>query len=235
MKKSLFMISVITITLVMMACSPSTTPGKVKLKTYADSLSYALGHVYGSDIADTEFDFNLSLIFKGLVNAKDRSLVILTDEQISELFERFQGEMMALNTEATEPIRIQNQTEGKAYMAMNAADPNVKTHESGIQYKVLKSGSGRRLVRDGDTVTARYTGRFLDGTVFDSTDARGDEPMTFDISLVIEGWNEGLKLMRAGDIFEFVIPDYLAYGEMGYGIIEPGAYLIFEVELISIR
>jgi len=233
MKKSLLVISVITITLVLMACQPSQTSGKVKLKTYADSLSYALGYIYGSDIADVDFDFNLNILFKAIINAKDKNLEILTDAQISNLFERFHDMMTEKNYLESEQIRMKNKAEGMAYMTTNAEDPDVVSHKSGIQYKVLKKGAGR-MVRDGDTVTARYIGKFIDGTIFDSSEQRG-EPMTFDISMVIKGWNEGLKLMRVGDTFEIVIPDSLAYGDMGYEIIEPGSYLIFEVELVSIK
>lgn len=233
MKKSLLILtSVVVLTLSLTACKPSTKPGKVSLKTNSDSLSYALGYIYGLDIAAVPYDFNLEMLFKGLVNAQDKSLEILSEEQIMGLLDRFQSEISGRKLQEQEQTRIKNQTEGQKFMEQNAQKEGVKTTESGLQYRVIKAGTGRQ-VQDNDTVTAHYTGKFLNGETFDSSHNYG-EPMSFNIDMVIPGWSEGLKLMREGDILELIIPDHLGYGEQGYEIIEPGAYLIFEIELISI-
>jgi FKBP-type peptidyl-prolyl cis-trans isomerase FklB len=211
----------------------SVKPGNVKFKTYADSLSYALGFVYGLDFSDVPFKFNNKMILKGLVNAQNNRHEYMTEEQMLDLMDRFQENVSETVQKEQNQIRIRNQVAGKAFMTENAQDPEVKTTASGLQYKAIKRGTGRQ-VKANSTVTAHYSGKFLDGEVFDSSYNRG-EPLTFEVDMVIEGWSEGLQLMREGDVFEFVIPDSLAYGAKGYDIIGPGAYLIFEVELIGVK
>jgi FKBP-type peptidyl-prolyl cis-trans isomerase len=107
------------------------------------------------------------------------------------------------------------------------------TTESGLQYRVIKSGTGKP-VKAGDNITAHYTGKFLDGEIFQSTLDRA-EPLSFDVDLVLPGWSEGLKMMREGDKWELFLPDHLAFGPEGYEVVEPGSYLIFEVEVIRVN
>jgi len=234
LKKIIIVIIAISlIAILCVGCGPSTKPGKVKLSTFADSLSYSLGYIYGSQLTEVDFDIRYDKFFKGIVNAQDPTLIILTEEEMDTVLNTFFENLQAQRaTEKTE-IRIKNQMAGVDYMQQNANDSNVKTTTSGLQYRVIKAGTGAK-VKDGDTVFAHFKGKFLDGEVFQSTYEMG-EPMTFEIDQVFLGLNEGLKLMREGDIFELVMPDSLAYGDDGYDIIEPGSYLIFEVELISIK
>jgi FKBP-type peptidyl-prolyl cis-trans isomerase len=111
----------------------------------------------------------------------------------------------------------------------------VKSLESGLQYKVLKSGDGPSPKAE-DTVTVHYRGTLTDGTEFDSSYKRG-EPATFPVNGVIAGWTEALQLMKVGDRWQLVIPSELAYGERGTpgGPIGPNATLVFEVELLGIK
>jgi FKBP-type peptidyl-prolyl cis-trans isomerase len=118
--------------------------------------------------------------------------------------------------------------------ASSATDTNMITTASGLQYQVLKHGTGTVSPKATDTVTVNYEGKLLDGTVFDSSIARG-QPASFPLDHVIPGWTEGLQLMKAGDKFKFVIPANLAYGANSPGpTIPPNSTLVFEVELISI-
>lgn len=118
--------------------------------------------------------------------------------------------------------------------ATTSTDTNMTTTASGLQYQVLKHGTGTVSPQATDTVTVNYEGKLLDGTVFDSSIARG-QPASFPLNRVIPGWTEGLQLMKVGDKFKFVIPPNLAYGANSPSpTIPPNSTLVFEVELISI-
>ena len=123
---------------------------------------------------------------------------------------------------------------GKNFLNENAQRDGVTTTESGLQYEVLKEGTGN-LPKETDKVTVHYHGTLIDGTVFDSSVDRG-EPATFPVNGVIPGWVEALQLMKVGAKYKLFIPSDLAYGERGAGgAIGPNATLVFEVELISIN
>jgi FKBP-type peptidyl-prolyl cis-trans isomerase FklB len=123
--------------------------------------------------------------------------------------------------------------EGEEFLKANAAKEGVVTLPSGLQYTVLREGSGRSP-KASDNVRCHYEGRLIDGTVFDSSRRRG-EPAVFPLSGVIRGWTEGLQLMKEGAEYRFFIPYDLAYGANGAGnLIPPYAALVFDVELIDV-
>jgi len=121
-----------------------------------------------------------------------------------------------------------------AYLAKHKGMPGVHTTASGLQYEVLHEGNGPRPT-PADTVAVHYEGRLLDGTVFDSSIARG-QPAVFPLAGVIPGWTEGVQLMKVGSKYRFTIPPELGYGAHGAGgVIPPNAVLVFEVELLGIQ
>ena len=125
-------------------------------------------------------------------------------------------------------------TLGREFLAENAKNDSVVQTESGLQYMVLKEGTGAKP-GPTDIVTVHYTGKLLDGTVFDSSVERG-EPATFTLDKVIPGWTEGLQLMSEGSEYRLFIPSELAYGSKGAGDkILPNATLIFDVQLIKVE
>jgi FKBP-type peptidyl-prolyl cis-trans isomerase FklB len=135
---------------------------------------------------------------------------------------------------AQDPGAAKNKAEGQAYLAKNKTQPGVVTLPSGLQYKVLKAGQGKKPTA-GDTVVCNYRGTFLNGTEFDSSYKR-NQPASFPVGGVIKGWTEALQLMPVGSKWQLFIPPELAYGERGMpGAIPPNSTLIFEVELLSIQ
>ncbi len=126
------------------------------------------------------------------------------------------------------------QEAGQAFLAANAKKEGVTTTASGLQYKVIKAGTGAKP-KATDSVNVHYRGTFIDGKTFDSSYDRG-EPISFGLNKVIRGWTEGVQLMPVGSTYEFYIPYHLAYGERGAGGAIPGyATLIFQVELLAIE
>ena len=124
-------------------------------------------------------------------------------------------------------------TAGAAYLAANKGKPGVHTTASGLQYEILTAGTGPKPL-PGDSVKVHYEGKLLDGTVFDSSVARG-EPATFPLRQVIAGWTEGVQLMPTGSKYRFTVPSDLAYGPSGAGgVIPPNAVLVFDIELLAI-
>jgi FKBP-type peptidyl-prolyl cis-trans isomerase len=126
-----------------------------------------------------------------------------------------------------------NVADNQQFLVENAKQPNVQTTASGLQYKVLRAGSGAQCPPLAE-VEVHYRGKLIDGTVFDSSYER-NEPISFLLGQVIAGWQEGIPLMQVGGHYEFTIPHDLAYGPGGYpGVIPPSATLIFEVELLKV-
>ena len=131
---------------------------------------------------------------------------------------------------ASQPAAADNQREGSAFLATNKTKPGVVTLPSGLQYKILKAGNGKKPI-ESDTVECKYRGTLINGTEFDSSQAA-----SFPVAGVIPGWTEALKLMPVGSRWELFIPPHLAYGAQGTGRdIGPDATLIFEVELLAIK
>jgi len=129
----------------------------------------------------------------------------------------------------------EKKAESSAFLAQNGKKPNIVTTKSGLQYEVLKKGTGTVSPSATDNVTVHYKGTTIDGKEFDSSYSRG-EPITFPLNGVIPGWTEGVQLMKEGDQFRLYIPSELAYGERGAGsVIGPNEALIFDVELIKIQ
>lgn len=131
-------------------------------------------------------------------------------------------------------LEAQAREEGERFLAENGKKEGVRTTASGLQYVVEKEGDGLRPGPE-DEVTVHYTGKLLNGQVFDSSVSRG-EPATFPLNRVIPGWTEGVQLMKAGAKYTFFIPGDLAYGAQGIpNVIPPHSTLIFDVQLISVK
>lgn len=199
-----------------------------------DRISYALGLSVGNnfrssgiekiDVAD--FAAGVAAVFSG------ETPRMSYDEAKEEIRTFFQA-MEERQQEAARKMGEVNAAAGEAFLKDNGARAEVKTTASGLQYEVLEEGTGAQP-QSGDQVTVHYTGKLIDGTVFDSSVERG-EPATFGVTQVIPGWVEALQMMKEGAKWRLFIPSNLAYGPNGAGgVIGPNATLIFDVELIKV-
>jgi len=201
------------------------------LKNQKDKVSYIIGMDIGTNLKKQSIDIDSNILAKGVKDALAGTKPLLTEQEIQETMMAFQKEMMAKQEE----IGKKNKKEGEAFLAENKKKEGVKTLPSGLQYKVIKAGTGKKP-KLSDTVTAHYRGTLIDGTEFDSSYKRG-QPATFPVSGgMIPGWTEALQLMEEGAKWQLFIPSNLAYDEKGAGRdIGPNATLIFEIELVSIQ
>jgi FKBP-type peptidyl-prolyl cis-trans isomerase FklB len=202
------------------------------LKTDKDKTSYALGLNAGTNFKQQSIDVNTDVFVKGLKDALSGAKPLLTDDEIRSTLTVLQKEMMAKQTEKMQVLGAKNKKEGEVFLAENKKKEGVITLPSGLQYKVIKEGTGK-MPKATDTVTTNYRGTLIDGTEFDSSYKRG-EPATFPVNGVIPGWTEALQLMKTGSKWQLFIPSNRAYGERGTGPIGPNAVLLFDVDLISI-
>lgn len=199
-----------------------------------DRISYALGLSMGNNFKASgiekidfqDFADGVAAVFNGLAPKMSY------DEAKAEI-QKFFGEMEARQKEAASKMAEVNSKAGEAFLAENGKRVEVRTTPSGLQYEVLTEGDGPQPSAD-DQVEVHYTGKFIDGTVFDSSVDRG-QPATFGVTQVIPGWVEALQLMKAGSKWRLFIPSALAYGPNGVpGTIGPNQTLIFDVELIKV-
>jgi FKBP-type peptidyl-prolyl cis-trans isomerase FklB len=207
---------------------------KAQLKDQKDKASYSIGYDIGSTFKKQKVDLNADALFSGLKDALGDKEALLSKEDREKTLEVFQKEMMEKQVAASKEAATKNAAEGEKFLAENKKKDGVKSTTSGLQYKVLKEGSGESP-KETDTVVTNYRGTLLDGTEFDSSYKR-NEPASFPVNRVIKGWTEALQLMKPGAKYQLFIPSALAYGERGAGRdIGPNATLIFEVELLSVK
>jgi len=216
----------ITIILIALAaCGTNGQSKKVKLKSKTDTAYYALGIEYGKNIRKNAFgQINKEAFVSGIMdalNGKDTNRV----KKSSLIVQQFMSEQREAKSEKA-------REEGENFLAENKNKEGIVTTTSGLQYKILREGKGPKPTKN-DQVTTHYTGKFIDGNIFDSSVERG-QPATFPVTGVIPGWVEALQLMPVGSKWELYIPQDLAYGPRGQGPIPPYSVLIFEIELLEI-
>ncbi|MGF1668832.1 MAG: FKBP-type peptidyl-prolyl cis-trans isomerase [Balneolaceae bacterium] len=209
---------------------------KANLNTKLDTLSYSLGFIYGDNLSNEgveEIDFNNFIAgFEQALNNQESEVTNFEMQMALQIFQQELEEQQAARREAESQANIATSIE---FLEENAAKDDVQVTDSGLQYRVIEEGSGARPSAESE-VEVHYRGTLIDGREFDSSYERG-QTATFPLNRVIPGWTEGLQLMREGAKYEFFIPSELAYGinPPRGSIIEPGAVLVFEVELIDIK
>jgi FKBP-type peptidyl-prolyl cis-trans isomerase FklB len=231
MNKTLHIISA-TILLVAIAAGCTAEEAVVKLDQPKQRISYTIGLNIGRDFVSQEVEIDTAALMAGVRDGLGGQKPRLSDEEMLAEVKSFREAMMAKQEAKQKEVAAKNQTEGAAFLAKNAKEPGVVVRESGLQYKVLKEGTGPLPTADS-IVSVHYRGTLLDGSEFDSSYER-NEPLTLPVGGVIPGWTEALTLMKEGSKWQLYIPAALAYGEAGAPpAIGPNATLLFEVELLS--
>jgi FKBP-type peptidyl-prolyl cis-trans isomerase FklB len=200
-----------------------------QLKDQKDKVSYSIGMQIGFNLGRQKVDINPDILASGIKDAI-AGKPQLTPDQVKDIMAQFEKDLEQKQKEVAE----KNKNEGAKYLEENKKKTGVKTTASGLQYKVVKEGTGPQP-KATDMVTVNYRGTLIDGTEFDSSYKRG-QPATFPVSGVIKGWTEALQLMKQGSKYQLFVPANLAYGERAMGPdIGPNSTLIFDVELQDVK
>jgi FKBP-type peptidyl-prolyl cis-trans isomerase FklB len=199
-----------------------------------DSLSYALGLSMGNNFRASGIEkINVRDFADGVAAVFDGAQPKMSYDDAKAEIQKFFTELEAKQQKAAAAMSEINEKTGREFLEENGKRAEVKTTASGLQYEVIKEGDGAKPVAS-DQVVVHYTGKLIDGTVFDSSEERG-VPATFGVTQVIPGWVEALQLMSVGSTWRLFIPSALAYGPQGAGgVIGPNQTLIFDVSLLEI-
>ena len=204
------------------------------LKDEIAKINYSVGYQIGSDFTHQEIEIRSDAVLKGIQDALSDSEPLMTPQEMRKTMGDLGKHVAELKKKKRAEMFQQRLEKNRQFMTEYAKKPGVTTTESGLQYRVLEQGGGKHP-QLSDKVLVQYTGKLIDGTVFDSSRSR-NKPASFQVDKVIKGWTEALLLMQRGDHWQLVIPSELAYGERGAGAkIPPNSTLIFDVELISIQ
>jgi FKBP-type peptidyl-prolyl cis-trans isomerase FklB len=216
---------------------PHTATGAktpLALKTDKDKVSYAIGVNIGKNMRKDTVDIDPAIFSRGMKDALSGGKLLLTDDEMKVALTKLQTDLRAKQEQAMQKAGEINKKAGDDFLAQNKTKEGVVALLDGLQYKILKEGTGPKPSAT-DSVVCNYRGTLLDGTEFDSSYKRG-QPATFPVSGVIKGWTEAVQLMPVGSKWQLFVPADLAYGNRGAGQdIGPNATLIFEVELLSIQ
>jgi FKBP-type peptidyl-prolyl cis-trans isomerase len=211
--------------------SPAAPAGAAGLTTPKQKASYGIGTGIGASMRESQLsidDVDLTALVRGMTDALSKAKPAITEEELKPIMQEFHASLV-------KRIQDKGKKEGETFLATNKSKEGVKSTASGLQYKVLKAGTGATPGAT-DIATVHYEGKLLDGTVFDSSIKSG-QPASFPVNRVIPGWVEALQLMKVGDKWQLFIPSNLAYGENGTpdGTIAPNSVLVFEVELLDVK
>jgi FKBP-type peptidyl-prolyl cis-trans isomerase FklB len=202
-------------------------------KDKKEKTGYSIGVNIGQDMKRYSIEIDADMVAQGIKDAHAGKMK-LTDEEMRTTLADLNKEMQGKENERMKILGEKNKKEGEAFINQNAKASGVVKLPSGLQYKIIKEGTGK-IPKATDTVVVHYKGTLIDGTEFDSSFKR-NQPLEFKVNGVIPGWTEILQKMKAGSKYAVYIPSNLAYGERGNGpIIGPNAVLVFEIELLAVK
>lgn len=209
------------------------TGAAVTLKTQREKASYALGMSIGTGMHRQGLPVDPALVSRGLRDAMAGGKTLMTEDEMKAALQQLRGQVQQAQESKAQAESAGNRKAGEAFLTANKSKEGVKTLPDGLQYKVIKEGSGPKPSAN-DTVTVNYRGTLIDGKEFDSSYKRG-QPASFPVNGVIKGWTEALQLMPVGSKWQLFIPPDLAYGDHPPDpSIGAGDTLVFDVELLSI-
>ena len=209
-------------------------PAPLVLKTPKDKASYAIGMNIGKGLHKDSVDVDPAILLRGLKDGMAGGKTLLTDDEAKSAMVAIQADLRKKQEAKMAIVGDANKKEGDEFLAQNKTKEGVVTLPSGLQYKILKEGTGPKPSAS-DSVVCNYKGTLIDNTEFDSSYKRG-QPATFPVGQVIKGWTEVLQLMPVGSKWQVFVPSDLAYGPRAPGgAIGPNSTLIFEIELLSIQ
>jgi FKBP-type peptidyl-prolyl cis-trans isomerase FkpA len=204
-----------------------------KFKSEKEKYSYMVGMDIARSLGQIKEEIDVATVTQALQATLKGEKTTLTEPEAMAVRQEFMQKLQGKQAAKLKEEADKNQKEGDAFLAKNKDKPGVKVTATGLQYEVVKQGTGPKP-KPTDVVKVDYTGTKVDGTKFDSSVDRG-QPSTFQLNQVVPGWTEGLQLMPVGSEYKFYIPSKLGYGERGPGPIGPNAVLIFDVKLVSIE
>ena len=234
-------LAVVAVTVSLFSCGNQAQDVKI-LETELDSVSYAVGLSMSGQLKLNFSEVNKSILAQGIRNGIDSTNLLIDAKDMQEVLSGYfkkkqqaqMEEKQAAASKAAEAKFGENKKAGEDFLEANKSKKGVQTTESGIQYIVLKEGSGEKPAGPMTKVKVHYHGTNIEGNVFDSSVDKGT-PATFGLNQVIKGWTEGVQLMNEGAKYKFFIPQELAYGAQQRGEnIKPFSTLIFEIELLEV-
>jgi FKBP-type peptidyl-prolyl cis-trans isomerase FklB len=224
--KKVFLCFLLTI----FSLSTASVWAAAELNTEKQKLSYALGAYFSQGISQQGVDMDIPAFMQAVEDVLNKAQLKLSDEEVQTVLTQYQ-EKLANERNAS---ANNNKAAGENFLAENRKKEGVVTLPNGMQYKVLKEGTGPKPKSDSE-VKVHYHGTHINGEVFDSSYDRG-EPISLSLAQVIKGWQEALPLMSVGSKYQFYIPAELAYGDRGAGTsIGPNEALVFDIELLGIN
>jgi FKBP-type peptidyl-prolyl cis-trans isomerase FklB len=226
-RKAIFLVSII------LATSQAWAEDKPELKTEKDKLSYSIGVSIAKNFKRDGTEVDLDLMIKGFKASLAGDKTAISDREVQQIIGSYQMELRKQAIAKNQAAIQENKKKGDAFLAENKAKKGVSTADNGLQYKIIKKGSGKKPL-ESDTVEVNYRGTLIDGKEFDAT--QEGKPASLKVSSLIPGWKQALSMMPVGSKWQLVVPSQLAYGERGAGNeIGPNEVLVFELELLGIK
>jgi FKBP-type peptidyl-prolyl cis-trans isomerase len=216
------------------ARTPAAAAAPQGAATFQQQVSYAIGRNFAEGLKGNEIECDLQYLIAGITDALRNAPPKWTDEQLQPVMQQFGRQMQQKMAAKVERLATKNQQEATKFLSENAKREGVQSTTSGLQYRVVKQGSGAAPTIN-DRVRCHYRGTLLDGTEFDNSANQGG-PAEFRVDEVIPGWTEALQKMRVGDKWQLFVPPDLAYGMNPHPSsgIEPNSLLVFDIELLEV-